>query len=89
MSKGYKEYLKFKNGSPLTRREAILAQCFQCNGPGEGGEDCKGHDCPLYQYMPHRAGSAKRANKMTEEQRRLVGERLRRGKEAKKASEAA
>ena len=87
MSKGYKEYMKFKNGDSLTRREAILAQCFQCNGPGEGGEDCKGHDCPLYQYMPHRAGRTKKP--LSEEQRRQLSERLKKGREAKKAGEAA
>ena len=54
--KGKVEYEKFKKGNRLTRKQAILAQCYVCNGEGgEGGVDCKGIDsCPLYQYFPYK-----------------------------------
>jgi len=52
--KGQKEYLKFKEGSRLTRKEAMLAQCYVCNGEEEGAQDCKGVECPLYQYQPYK-----------------------------------
>jgi hypothetical protein len=53
--KGQVEYSKFKEGKPLTRKEAILAQCYICNGEEETGVDCLGGDsCPLYQYFPYR-----------------------------------
>lgn len=52
--KGQLEYEKFKESKPLTRKEAILAQCYVCNGLDEGGEDCKGISCPLYAYFPYK-----------------------------------
>ena len=50
--KGQLQYEKFKEGKPLSRKEAILAQCYVCNGEEEGVEDCRGLSCPLYQYRP-------------------------------------
>jgi hypothetical protein len=55
MKKGQTEYKKFLNGQPLSRKQAILAQCFVCNGEEETGEDCLGTSCPLYQYMPYKS----------------------------------
>lgn len=52
--KGQKEFKKFKEGKPLTRKEAILAYCYDCNGAEESNEDCKTKLCALYQYHPHR-----------------------------------
>lgn len=72
--KGQKEYERFKKGEPLTYKQAILAQCFICNGAGEGGEDCKGVSCPLYQFMPYRAGRKKR--QVSEEKRQRLAEQL-------------
>jgi len=57
--KGQLEYRKFKDGKPLTRKEAILAQCYVCNGEEAGSEDCLGRNCPLYQYQPYK-GKRKR-----------------------------
>ena len=59
--KGQKEYEKFKDGKPLTRKQAILAQCYDCNGQEESSADCKGKSCPLYQYQPYRGKKAKTA----------------------------
>ncbi|CAG0955453.1 hypothetical protein METP3_00466 [Methanosarcinales archaeon] len=30
--KGAREHKKFKEGKQLTKKEAILAACFECNG---------------------------------------------------------
>jgi hypothetical protein len=54
--KGSKEYKKFKEGKPLTRKQAISAHCYECNGLDEGREDCKGYSCPFYQFYPYRQG---------------------------------
>lgn len=52
--KGQKQYEKFEKGGKLTRREAMLAKCYECNGYDESGVDCKVETCPLYQYHPQR-----------------------------------
>lgn len=57
--KGKLEYEKFLQGEKLTRRQAILCQCYVCNGENEGGEDCQGEsNCPLYQYFPYKGKKA-------------------------------
>src|SRR3972149_3065769 len=58
--RGFKQYENFKKGKSLTPKQAILAQCYTCNGGSEGGEDCLGVDCPLYQYMPYRKDREKK-----------------------------
>jgi len=53
--KGQLEYKRWQEGERLTRRQAILAQCYECNGLKDSNADCKGSKyCPLYQYHPHR-----------------------------------
>lgn len=53
--KGAYQYKLFLEGKPLTRKGAILAQCYVCNGEEEGDEDCLGSaSCPLYPYSPYR-----------------------------------
>jgi len=47
--KGSFEFKKFKSGKPLTRKQAILAQCYECNG--YEAEDCLAEHCPLYQCL--------------------------------------
>jgi hypothetical protein len=80
--KGFNQYQKFKNGGSLTPKQAILAQCFVCNGENEGGEDCLGISCPLYEYMPYRKGRQKKVRKdLSTEQRAIVLERLKKGRE--------
>jgi hypothetical protein len=52
---GTKEYKKFLNGKPLTRKESMLAFCYQCMGAyDEGKQDCLGKSCPMYQYFPYK-----------------------------------
>lgn len=53
--KGAKEYHNWKEGKTLTRKQAMLAQCYVCNGEEESRVDCQSKDsCPMYQYFPHK-----------------------------------
>ncbi len=47
-------YDKWKSGGNLSRREAMDAQCWECNGNSrESRDDCLGSkSCPLYQWSP-------------------------------------
>lgn len=56
--KGANHYEKFKAGKPLTRKQAMLALCYECNGFEESGADCGAKNCPIYQYHPHRGKRA-------------------------------
>lgn len=50
--KGQREYKKFLDSGSLSPKQAIIAQCYVCNGEEEGsGEDCKGENCPLYGFF--------------------------------------
>lgn len=77
--KGQRQYEAFKAGKPLSFKGAILAQCFTCNGELEGGEDCLGVSCPLYQYMPYRRGRVKKT--VSPEKRAMLTEQLKRSRE--------
>lgn len=83
--KGLKEYERFKRGESLTHKQAILAQCYVCNGLDEGGDDCNGEDCPLYQFMPYGAGKRKRAT-LSDEQKRAIADRLKNGRKRTEAN---
>ena len=65
MIKGQNEYRKFKEGKNLTHKQAILAQCFVCNGSEDSNEDCKGYSCPLYLFHPHNENRLKLHKKPT------------------------
>ena len=44
-------YLKWKDGKPLSRKQAMDAQCYECNGYSvEKKDDCQATLCPLYQW---------------------------------------
>jgi hypothetical protein len=52
---GGKEYKKFLQGKSLTRKESMLAHCYECmGGYDEGKQDCQGKSCPLYSYYPYK-----------------------------------
>ena len=38
---GQNEYGKFQKGISLTLRQAVLAQCYVCNGQKESRADCQ------------------------------------------------
>lgn len=40
--KGQIEYRKFKSGKSLTRKEAVLAQCYVCNGQEDSNARLQG-----------------------------------------------
>jgi len=50
--KGKLEYEKFQAGCTLSRRDAIAAFCYQCNG-GEPPKECKSGTCPLMRWTPY------------------------------------
>lgn len=52
--KGHKEFIMFKEGKTLTRKQSMLAKCYECNGEDESGNDCLVDTCPMYQYHHHR-----------------------------------
>lgn len=59
--KGRNEYLKFLRGERVTRKEAILAECYACQGfYVDGKYDCKSVLCPLYAFYPYRADRVKK-----------------------------
>jgi hypothetical protein len=54
--KGKNQYQDFLEGKHLTRKEAMLAKCYECMGFFEDGkQDCLGKSCPLYRYYPYRS----------------------------------
>lgn len=57
--KGAREYERFKNGESLTRKQAMLAHCYACNGEEDSAVDCQGHSCPMYQYFHHKGKTRK------------------------------
>lgn len=52
--KGQSDYKKFKEGKLLTRKHAIFAQCYICNGYKNSVIVCQDKSCPLYQHQPYR-----------------------------------
>ena len=50
---GQNEYGKFQKGISLTLRQAVLAQCYVCNGQKESRADCQGYSCTLYPFSPY------------------------------------
>jgi len=56
MIKGQKEFKKWEKGGILSRKEAILANCYICNGLEESNVDCQGFKvCPMYHLSPYRS----------------------------------
>jgi hypothetical protein len=51
--KGDIQYRKFLKGEKLTRKEAMLAKCYECNGLVDSREDCEVDTCPMYGYRLH------------------------------------
>lgn len=52
--KGSREYKKFMDGEKLTRKEAMLAMCYDCNGGEESRTDCLSDKCPMYDYRTYK-----------------------------------
>jgi hypothetical protein len=58
--KGALQYKMFKEGKSLTRKGAMLAHCYVCNGEEDSATDCMGTDCPMYQYFHYRNKTRKK-----------------------------
>lgn len=58
--KGANFFRKFKEGKRLTRKQAMLAKCYECNGEEEGGSDCNVDTCPMYAYQHYHIQSLRR-----------------------------
>ena len=78
---GKNEYLKFLRGEQITRREAMLAKCYECTCYYDGKErDCQIPDCPLSPHNPYASEEGKRQAKrkqLSEEQKEQLRERMR------------
>ncbi|GAB6163887.1 hypothetical protein JCM12298_30470 [Desulfothermus naphthae] len=54
-AQGQKEYIKFLKGEKITRKEAMLANCYECTcWYADGVNSCQMKNCPLYPYHPYR-----------------------------------
>ena len=54
-TRGKTLYEKYKQDERLTRRESIIAKCYECsNGYIDGRKDCGITSCPLYPYAPYK-----------------------------------
>ena len=81
-AQGKRELIKYLEGGKLTRKEAMLARCFECmNGYADGRIDCQVESCPLYPYMPYSACKITCGSNLTPEQRLAIGQRLKTAKE--------
>ena len=57
------DFDKFSAGKSLTRKQAISAQCYECNGYSIYlVDDCLAKHCPLYQWSPWKKNERKRQN---------------------------
>ena len=54
-AKGRNERIKYLEGQPLTRQQAIRAHCFDCTGGyTDGARDCERKTCSMYGFHPYR-----------------------------------
>lgn len=82
--KGQKEYQKFMNKEALSYKEAILAQCYVCNGQEDSAEDCQaGDSCLLYPFQPYSSNKQKEKIQYSEKQRVKFRERMAKARQAK------
>ena len=52
-NRGRKHLLAHLRGDRLTRQNAILAFCYECQGFSATGSSCEKPECPLYPYSQH------------------------------------
>ena len=53
--RGRRELIAHYQGKALTIRQAVAAQCYDCQGyMNEGAIDCDEKDCVFYPWMPYR-----------------------------------
>lgn len=52
--KGQAEWEKLREGKKLTRKQAVNALCYECNGFEKANHDCGAVKCPVYAYSPYK-----------------------------------
>ena len=87
MAQGKRELLKYLEGERLTRKETMLAKCYECcNGYVDGKVDCRVESCPLYPYMPFNPKiQKKKGRELTPEQREVIVERFAKARQKRKS----
>ncbi len=88
---GQKEYEKFRSGQTLSYREAVLAQCFVCNGQESSAADWQDNGaCPLYQFQPYNPNRKKSVKgtslNLSEKEQAAWGQRMKILRQQKKKS---
>ena len=72
-AKGRKELIDHLQQKQLSAKEAIHAKCYDCLGMyADGKVDCDIPDCPLYPFMPYRAGEKITMRKLSDEQKKRI-----------------
>ena len=85
-AKGKQELIDFNNGKKLTRKQSMLAKCYECcNGYADGRTDCLVTSCPLHGYMNYNPNKTKTGRTMTDEQKQKANERLKKLHEKNKS----
>ena len=53
-AQGRRELVKYLEGKKISRKEAMSAFCYECQGYCKDGRvDCENVNCPMYPYMPY------------------------------------
>lgn len=67
---GKKEFLRYLEGSKLSRAQSMKAKCCDCmGGYPDGAMDCMLDRCPMYDFMPYRG----RELTKTQEKKKVKG----------------
>ena len=75
-ARGKAELLAYARGEQISRGDAILAKCYECNGGYvDGARDCELKDCPLYGYMPYNKNKYK-GRPVSDEQKEASRKRM-------------
>ena len=57
LRRGKKELIKHLEGGKITRKQAMLAKCYDCDGMGDSGK-CDIETCPMYHYSQFKSHSS-------------------------------
>jgi len=88
LAQGKNELLKFLGGDSITRKEAMLAKCYECmNGYIDGKNDCCIKTCPLYSKMPYATNKSHKKREMSDEDKKKLVERLSKGRAISESSD--
>ncbi len=79
-AQGRTELLRHLEGKVITLRQAVKGKCYECMGYyADGKRDCQIPDCPLYPWMPFKAGGVRKSKTLSDEQKaRLASTRTHR-----------